>query len=169
MAKLLRIERAITWIARTLIANRDSNPTPEGVIDQILPNVDIFGSQRIEQLRFATVTGAPAGIEATHGPVEAGSVRQYLSMEYSTDDSGVGSPRRLRPGRVVPVASGFPFAGLADEKLAPAGEFFAVRNFTVGPGGFAAVTADAMSGGAVITLSLLWVETPVGEYLRSVQ
>ncbi len=169
MARLLRIERAITWIARTLTANRDSNPTPAGVIDQILPNVDIFGSQRIEELQFETLDGDLAGIEATHGPVPQGAVRQYLSMEYSTDDAGVGSPRRLRPGRVVAVSTGFPFVSFADEQLAPAGEFFAVRNFTVGPGGFAAVTADAMSAGAVITLSLLWVETPVGEYLRSIQ
>lgn len=169
MARLLRIERAITWIARALTANRDSNPTPAGVIDQILPNVDIFGSSRIEEIQFETVDGALGGIEVTHGPVAQGRVRQYLSMEYSTDDAGVGSPRRLRPGRVVAVSTGFPFVGFADEKVATAGEFFAVRNFTVPPGGFAAVTADAMSVGAVITLSLLWVETPVGEYLRSIQ
>lgn len=167
MARLLRIERVITWIARALTANRDSNPTPGGVIDQILPNVDIFGSQRIEELRFEAVDGALGGIEITHGPVPQGSVRQYLSMEYRSED--LTAVRRLRPGRVVAVAAGFPFTGMRDQHDAPGGDFFAIRNFTVGPGGFAAVTADAMALGARMQLSLLWVETPLGEYLRSIQ
>ncbi len=167
MARLLRIERAITWIAKTLTANRDSNPTPAGVIDQILPNVDIFGSQRIEEIQFETVDGALAGIEVTHGPVPQGSIRQYLSMEYRSDD--LTAIRNLRPGRVVTVSTGFPFVGMRDEHPAPGGDFFAIRNFTVPPGGFAAVTADAMAAGARMSLSLLWVETPIGEYLRSIQ
>ena len=165
MARLLRIERAITWIARTLIANRDANPTPAGVIDQILPTIDTFGSQRAEEIQFETVQGALGGLEVFHDRVPDGSVRQYLSMEYDSDDSP--TPRRIRPGRIVATAAGFPFAGMRDEHLAPRDEFFAIRNFTVGPGARAAVRANVMSGGARMTISVLWIETPLGEYVRS--
>lgn len=165
MAKLLRIERAVQWIARTLSANRDANPNPEGVIDQILPVIDVFGSSRADQMQVASVSGALGNVEVFHSPVPAGQVRHYLSMEWSTDDAG----RRIRPGRIIPTAAGFPFAGMADEQAINAGEFQAIRNFTVGPNSRAAVTADGLGLGNRIRLELVWVEVPLGEYLRSVE
>lgn len=167
MARLLRIERAITWIARSLTANRDANPTPEGVINQILPTVDIFGMQRLAELQFEEVLGALGGIEITHGPVPVGFVRQYLSMEYRSDD--LTALRRLQAGRVVAVSTGFPFAGMRDEHPAPGGDKFGFRNFSVPPGGFAAVRANAMAAGARMVIRVLWMEFPVGEYLRTIQ
>ncbi len=166
MARLLRIQRAIRWMAKTLTANRDALPFPSGITDQINPVIDVFGSQRIEELQFETVLGTLAAIEVTHGPVPDDQVRHYLSMEYaSSDAAGVD----LRAGRVVPTSTGFPFAALADQVTAPANQTFAVRNFTVPPRGFAAVQATAMAAGARMTITLLWIDAPLGEYLRSIQ
>ncbi len=168
MARLLRIERAIRWMAKTLVANRDPLPFPKGMTDQLNPIIDAFGSQRMGEVQVETIQGGLGAVEVTHGPVPDDRVRFYLSMEFDSDDAGVGAPRRVRPGRVFPTAAGFPFAGMQDEVLATAGEFFAVRNFTVSPRGFAACTANAMGAGARMTITVVWIETPLGEYVRSV-
>ncbi len=166
MARLLRIQRAIRWMAKTLTANRDALPFPAGITDQINPVIDVFGSQRIGEVQFEIVLGGVGNLEVTHGPIEAETVRQYLSMQYESDDAaGVN----LVAGRVVPTGAGFPFAAMADEVTAPGNRIFAVRNFTVPPLGFAAVQADAMAAGAQMTLTLLWIDTPLGEYLRSIE
>ncbi len=166
MARLLRIQRAIRWMAQTLTANRDALPFPEGLTDQINPVIDVFGSQRMGDIQFEIVLGDLAGVEVVHGPVPAARVRHYLSMQYESDDpAGVS----LAAGRAVPTETGFPFAALQDQVVAPADQIFAVRNFTVGPGAFAAVQATAMAVGARMTLTVLWIETPPGEYLRSVE
>lgn len=166
MARLLRIERAIRWIARALTANRDALPFPAGVTDTLNPVIDVFGSQRMSEVQVETVLGPVGGLEVFHpGPAED-FVRQYLSMEFSSDDA---TARRVRPGRIIPTSAGFPFAGMEDEVLATAGEFFAVRNFTVGPNQRAAARANAMGGAARMTITVVWIEVPLGEYLRSIQ
>ncbi len=165
MVRLLRIERSITWIAKALTANRDANPTPEGVIDVILPNVDIFGTQRVDQMQFATVLGALGNIEAFHTTVPAGFYRRYLTMEYSNDDPVA---QDLRGGMIVSTPTGFPFAALKSDVAVPQNTRLVLRNFTVPPGGRAAATAVAVGIGARLTLTLLWIEAPVGEYLRGI-
>ncbi len=166
MARLLRIERAVRWMAKVLTANRDALPFPQGITDQINPVIDVFGSQRISELQVATVLGGSAQIEVFHTAVPEDRVRQYLSMEFSHDDP---TARRVRAGRIFATDTGFPFAGMQDEVLATAGEFFAVRNFTVGPGSRAAARADAIAVGTQLTLTVSWIEAPLGEYLRSIQ
>ncbi len=166
MARLLRIERAIRWMAKVLTANRDALPFPAGITDQVNPIIDIFGSQRMGELQFETILGGSAVIEVTHGPVADDEIRHYLSMEYSSDDP---TAARIRPGRIIPTDAGFPFAAIRDDVLGTAGEFFTVRNFTVGPGGFAAVQAAALAGGTQLTVTVAWIDTPLGEYLRSIQ
>ncbi len=166
MARLLRISRAIRWMAKTLTANRDFLPFPEGMTDQINPVISVFGSQRMGEVQFEVVLGGVGNIEVTHGPVENDTVRQYLSMQYESDDAAGVS---LVAGRVIPTATGFPFAAMQDQVVAPANQIFAVRNFTLGPGSFAAVQATAMAAGAQMTLAVLWIDAPLGEYLRSVQ
>ncbi len=162
---LLRIERAITWIARALTANRDGNPVPAGFIDFILPNVDIFGSQRIDEVQTADVTGANGSIEEFHTQVPAGRVRFYLSMSYSHNDP---VDRFLVPGRIIPTAAGFPFAGFRDQLQAPANRTFAVRGVTLGPLHRIAVRANAMGATERMSLTVAWVEMPVGEYTRGI-
>jgi len=169
MARLLRIERAIRWMAKVLTANRDALPFPAGMTDQLNPTIDVFGSQRMGEVEFATVQGDLGGIEVFHTQVPDDRIRFYLSMEFDSDDAGIGSPRRVRAGRIFRTAAGFPFAGMQDEVLATAGEFFAVRNFTVPPRGFAACRADGMGAAARMTITVVWIETPLGEYLRSIQ
>ena len=168
MARLLRIERAIRWMAKVLTANRDALPFPKGMTDQLNPTIDVFGSQRMGDVQVATVLGPLGGVEVVHTQVPDDSIRFYLSMEFSSDDAGIGAPRRLRAGRTFPTDLGFPFAGMQDEVVGTAGNFFAVRNFTVPPRGRAAVTADGMGVAARMTITVVWIETPLGEYLRSI-
>ena len=165
MARLLRIERAIRWMAKTLTANRDALPFPEGITNVINPTIDIFGSQRVAEQQIATVQGALAGIEVTHTRVPQDRIRYYLSIEYEHDDP---VDRRIRPGRIIQVGALFPFAAFADDQLTVAGQNLAVRTFTVGPGAFAAVQANGMGAGARLTINVLWIEIPLGEYLRSI-
>jgi len=169
MARLLRIERAIRWMAKTLTANRDALPFPVGMTDTLNPVIDVFGSQRMGEVQVATVQGDLGGLEVFHTRVPEDRIRFYLSMEFDSDDAGIGAPRRVRAGRIFATAAGFPFAGMQDEVLATAGEFFAVRNFTVAPGAFAACRANAMGGAARMTITVVWIETPLGEYLRSIR
>ncbi len=166
MARLLRIERAIRWMAKVLTANRDALPFPTGITDQINPTIDLFGSQRMGEVQHATVLGGVGNVEAFHTEVPDDFVRFYLSLEFSHDDP---ISRRLRPGRIVRTAAGFPFAGMETEILAPTDDFFAVRNFTVGPLQRASVTANGMAAGAQMTITVLWIETPLGEYVRSIE
>ncbi len=166
MARLLRIERAIRWMAKVLTANRDALPFPQGITDQLNPVIDVFGSQRMSEVQVATVLGGSGNIEVFHTAVEEDRVRQYLSMEFSSDDP---TARRVRAGRIFATAGGFPFAGMQDEVLATAGEIFAVRNFTVGAGGRAACRANALTVGAQLTITVVWIEVPLGEYLRSIR
>lgn len=166
MVRLLRIERTITWIAKALTANRDANPTPEGVIDVILPNVDIFGTQRIAEVEFETVLGTLGDIEVVHLPlVRDGFYRHYLSMEY---EHNAATPTLLTSGRVVSVAAGFPYAMMQSEGVIGATVPGVIRNFIVPPNGGAAARVTALGGGERITLNVLWIEVPVGEYLRGI-
>ncbi len=165
MVRLLRITRSIDWMAKALVANRDALPIPEGMVDLIVPNIDIFGTDRQAELQVATVNGALGALEVSHDPVDPGRCRLYLSMEYSHDDIVA---RRLRPGRIIPTAAGFPFAGMRDEASRTASQFLAVRNFTVGPGQRASLRVDALGGGARIIITVAWVEFALGEYLRSI-
>ncbi len=165
MVRLLRIERAITWIAKSLTANRDANPTPEGVIDLILPNVDIFGTQRVGEMQFATVFGPLGQLEVFHTEVPEGFYRRYLAMEYANNDP---LAQDLRGGMIIATSTGFPFAALKSDIAVPQNERLVLRNFTVPPRGRAAATASGVAAGARITISVLWIEVPVGEYLRGI-
>jgi len=166
MARLLRIQRAIRWMATTLTANRDALPFPAGITDQINPTISIFGSQRAAEMQLATVLGDLGGLEVFHTLVEQDTIRQYQSMEWSHNDAAAHS---LRPGRIIATATGFPFAGFETEKNFGPLDFQGARDITVGPGQRLAVTADVMGAAARMTLTVLWIETPLGEYLRSIE
>jgi len=163
---LLRIERAITWMARALTANRDGNPVPSGFIDFILPNIDIFGSQRMEEVQVETVMGALESLEESHTVVPSGSIRHYLSLSYVHDDP---VNRFLLPGRIIPTATGFPFITFRDQLEMPPNINFAVRNVIIGPGHRIAVRSNAMGAGARMSLTVAWFEMPIGEYTTGVR
>ncbi len=166
MARLLRIERAIRWMATVLTANRDALPFPEGITNQINPVIEIFGSQRIAELQIETVTGALAGIEVSHTPAPADTVRLYLSMSYTHDDP---INRTLIPGRIIPTDAGFPFAGFRDQLTVPTNENFAVRDIMVGPDHRIACRSNAMAAAAVMAITVAWIEMPLGEYVKSIR
>ncbi len=166
MARLLRIQRAIRWMATTLTANRDALPFPLGITDTINPTIDVFGSQRADEMQFATVVDTVGSIEVFHTIVPDDTVRQYQSMEWSHNDAAA---RTLRPGRIIRSAAGFPFAGFDTEATVGPLEFHAARNITVGAGDRLAVTADAMGAAARMTLTVVFIDAPLGEYLRSIE
>lgn len=164
---LLRIERAIGWIARALTANRDANPVPEGYLDFIFPTIEIFGSERADQMQVETVLGALGAIEISHSAVPDGFARLYQSIEYFHDDGGTN--QHLMAGRIIPTDVGFPFAAMVSSILTPAIQHLAVRNFTVGPRQRAAVqTLSALGAGSRLSLQVVWIEFPVGEYVRTI-
>lgn len=163
MVVILRIERAFDWVPTALQANRDQNPIPEGFWSAVMPTVEIFGSQRAAEIQVATVAGTVGSVEEFHTLVPSGRVRHYLSMEYSHDDV---VNHLLRPGRIIATGTGFPFAGIRDAVSVPAAQELAVRNFTVGPNHRAAIRAEAMAGAAAMSLTVTWVEVPLGETVR---
>ncbi len=162
---LLRIERAISWMARALTANRDGNPVPAGIIDFILPNIDIFGTQRMEEVQFATVVGSNGSVEEFHTAVPSDTVRHYLSMSYVHDDP---ISRFLLPGRIIPTATGFPFATFRDQLEMPPNLNFAVRNVMLGPGQRIAIRSNAMAAGSKMSLTVAWFDMPSGEYTTGI-
>ncbi|MEE8538827.1 MAG: hypothetical protein V3S54_03350 [Woeseiaceae bacterium] len=157
--------RSLEWIATALRTFREK-PLPSTYFTDVQPVFDLFGSARSSEMQFATFGSLLGGIELAHARVAAGRVRQYLSMEYSHDDL---VNHVLRPGRVIDTATGFPFAAMRDGISVSDVEPLSIRNFTIGPGSRAAVQADAMGAGARLTLSLVWIEVPLGEYLQSIQ
>lgn len=166
MVRLLRIERAISWIGRSLTANRDPFPVPKGYIDAIYPNLDVFGSQQLENVQEARVNGGAGNVEAFHTIVPDESVRFYLSMEYRHDDVVA---RLIRPGRIIPTATGFPFASFRDDVSTTANVRLAVRNVPIGPRQRIAVRVGPIFGAAAqIFLDVVWIEVPIGEYIRTI-
>ncbi len=166
MARLLRIQRALTWLAKAFTADRDPLPIPTGYGDAIIPTVDIFGSSRAEQIRVFESGAGLGALEWSHSPSPPDRVRHYLSIEYWTDD-GVG--RRMRPGRILTASGAFPFSGFRDE-ITMSGNFKrSSRNITIGPNQRIAVQANLMGGGAQIFANVVWVEMPIGEYVRGIE
>ncbi len=172
MAKLLRIERAVAWIARAFVANRDPNPTMAEVYDVISPTVDVFGSDRLGQVFIETILGGLGALEivqlqaAVGTPVQTALTRHYLSVEVTHDDP---IDRQLRIGRIIPTAAGFPFGGATASAAALAAGFaIAARNLVLGPSHLMAARANGMGAGAQMTMTVVWMQYPPGEYLTGV-
>jgi len=170
MAKLLRITRAIKWMAQAFVANRDPNPTMDELYDVISPTVDVFGNDRLREAQIETFLGALGGLEIVHqagigSAVNTNTTRHYLSIEVFHDDPVA---RLIRQGRIVPTPGGFPFGGYVNQELLAAGITMAVRNVVVAPRQLIAAQANAMAAGARMVMTVVWVEMPEGEYLTGV-
>ncbi len=171
MAKLLRITRAISWIARAFVANRDENPNLAEVYDVISPTVDVFGSERLGGAHIETILGPLGGLEIVHLPSAIGTVLQddltkhYLSVEVFHDDP---LDRVLRHGRVIPTAAGFPFGGFTASTLVGPGITINARNTVLGPNHLMAAQASAMAAGSRMVMTVVWMQYPPGEYLTGV-
>ncbi len=166
MARLLRIERAIRWMAKVLTANRDALPFPTGITDQVNPTIDVFGSQRMGEVVFRQTNGALGGIEVFDAEVPDDTVRQYLSMDYFHDDV---VNHEVTAGRIIRTPTATPFAAVRDSVSIPADVFLAVRNVTVGPRSFIAARSVAMGVGARLAIRCVFIDAPLGEYMRSIQ
>ncbi len=170
MAKLLRITRAISWIAQALVANRDPNPTMAELTDVINPTVDVFGSDRLGEAFIETLVSPLGAIELVHSevpgfPLDASLTKHYLSVECFHDD---GVNHLLRMGRIVPTATGFPFGGFIRNLSLAAGQTTASRNNILGPEQLMAVQAEAMGVAARLVMTIVWLQYPPGEYTTGV-
>ncbi len=170
MAKLLRITRAISWIAEALVANRDPNPTMAEVSDVIHPTVDVFGSDRLGAAFIETIVSPLGAIELVHTevdglPMDAAQTRHYLSVECFHDDA---VNHLLRMGRIVPTAAGFPFGGFIRNLSLASGQTTASRNNILGPRQLMAVQAEAMGAAARMVMTIVWIQYPPGEYTTGV-
>jgi hypothetical protein len=167
----------LLWVPSVLNV-QSSLPILNSMMSMVVPNVDVFGTERLANPGFAEVLGALGGVEVTHNAplsqgINAPRIRIYVSMEYWHDDV---VNRQLRAGRVLPESSGiFPFVALNDSVSVPgdtgAGggdNRLAVRNVTVGPAMRIGVRADAMGAGARITLRVFFLEMQLGQYVRSI-
>ncbi len=171
MTKLLRIERAVTWISRAFTANRDPNPTLEGIVDLVIPTVDVFGSDRLGQVFLETIFGTLGSIEIVQlqgvlgSLVDTSLTRHYLSCEVFHDDPVT---RLIRIGRIIPTASGFPFGGATANVALAAGFTTNARNLVLGPGQLIAAQSNAMGAGSRMVMTIVWMQYPPGEYLTGV-
>lgn len=156
--------RSFPWLQRTL------SPTipivgPEVFSDALVSVVDVFGTSRLEEVQFDDVLGGLGVQEATHTQVPANRVRHYLAMQFSHDDTVL---RELAPVMIVRTPTGFPATALRDAAQVGQNSIRGITNVVVPPLGFIGARSGGGIGvGARITLRVLWVEMPVGEYLHA--
>lgn len=156
-----RIERAIDWISRSLIANRDPNPIPTGFFTEISPVVELFGSLRIEEFEVERVVGGLGSNEVTGPRVPTDSYRFYLSMGYSHDNV---AQLLMHTARIVPDATlGFPILPLSGDVIVQPNTIMAIRNVVIPPDGRIAVETQGIGGASRITINNLFIELPIGE------
>jgi len=155
--------RSFPWVQRTF------SPVipiqgPDFLLSTLLPTVDVFGTSRFDEVQFDDVLGQLGVQEATHTQVPAGFVRHYLAMQYSHDDVFL---REIAPVMIVRTPTGFPATALKDARQTATSTLSAVTNVVVPPRGFIGARVGGGIGvGARITLRVLWIEMPVGEYIR---
>lgn len=157
----VQILRQFQWVAPVLTTFRE-RPIPGAYVPRLSPTFDIFGTSRIGEIQFATVTGAVAQIEVLHTKVPADRWRHYHTMTWEHDDAV--TQQVLIPGIVVTDTSGFPFVGIEGAVLTTEDRPRAIRNVVVPPLGFLGVqTLSVLGAAARMKIVVLWTEYPVGE------
>lgn len=160
--------RAFPWVQKALTPVVPIRG-PDAFLSTLLPTVDIFGTQRLDEETFQQVLGGPGNLEVAHGAVPADRVRLYTAAELSHDDAA--NTRWIRIGRIIAVSgAAFNFVGLTDAQLRPAATSpdagqgaIAARAIWIGPGGRIAGRVDSLVPGAQLALRLSWVELVLGE------
>ncbi len=144
---------------------------PDTFLSTLIPTVDIFGTQRIDEQKFELVLGGVGNVEVFHEAVPPDRIRLYSATELTHDDT---VNHWIRIGQIIsPGPGSFSFVGLSSAALRPgatspeAGEgAIATRAIWVGPGNRVSGRAEAMGGGAQLALRLVWVELVLGESIR---
>ncbi len=164
------ILRPFRWLATVLQTFRE-RPLPGFYNPLINPTVDTFGTEILgQQIRFDSIQGTLAGLELLHTRVPADTVRQYLTLEWFHDDLA-GVLRNLSLIRVLETAGGFPQLRITPTRFLDgdgggADQQREARQMVVGmPDQFVGVSTTALGGGARLTLRMMWVDMPVGEYM----
>lgn len=164
------ILRPFRWLATVLQTFRE-RPLPGSYAPLITPTVDTFGTEIFgQEIESDSIQSALGGIELVHTRVPQGTIRQYISLEWFHDDLA-GTLRRLQLIRVIERTGGFAqFAFHPDRVMDGDGggvdqERDAMQMVIGMPDEFLGVRATAMGGGARLTLRLIWIDMPVGEYM----
>jgi hypothetical protein len=162
--------RAFPWLQQAL---DPAAPLlgPDVVISELIPTVDIFGTQRIAEQQATQALGGVGNLEVFHSAVPQNRVRLYSAVEASHDDP---TDRWIRIGTIVAqIPSSFVFVGVTDAQLRPAatsplqGEgAIAARSVWVGPGSRVSARVNAIVAGAQLALRVAWVEFSLGESVR---
>lgn len=162
---MANFRRRFPWIDRTLIPFAPAI-SPLDIVPACIPTIDMFGNEAWQNLQFEQVIGGLGQQELVHSRVPAGRIRYYASMEFW--QSGVPQAA-IRAGRVITTrVATFPFAALRDTLFLVPDQRAAVTGVTIPPLGWIGVQMPA-SAAVNLFLRVTWVETSLGEYLRSVQ
>lgn len=145
---------------------------PDTFLSTLIPVVDIFGTQRIDEQKFEQILGGVGSVEVFHDAVPSDRIRLYSATELTHDDVAV--LHWIRIGQIVsPGPGAFSFVGVSSAALRPAatspeaGEgAIATRAIWVGPGNRLAGRAEAMGVGAQLALRVVWTELVLGESVR---
>ncbi len=165
------ILRGFRWMATSLETFR-SRPLPGQYLPLIQPTFDTFGTEIFgQEIGFESVQSGLGDLELLHTRIPRDRIRQYISLEWFHDDS-IGAPRRLQLIRVLETAGGFPQIAIRPDRVMaggsgnPALQEREGTQMVVGmPNQWVGVRAGDMGVGARMTLRVMWVDMPVGEYM----
>ena len=167
----LPFKRSFPWMGRAFDPAYPS-VGPKAMVDTIVPTVDAFGTEALENLQFESVTHLSTGgvQEVASSKVPAHVARYVLTMEWWHDDPG---NLATRPGMVIsarPPAPAFPFTAFQDSSskagdTAGTGVNHWARKVQawIPPNGFLAVQTSQLPALSHVFLRFVFVDVPVGE------
>lgn len=168
---VLPFKRSFPWMARAFDPAYPS-VGPKGLVDVIVPTLDVFGTERLADVQHEDITYTSVGgvQEVASSKVPADRCRYIITAEWWHDNAG--SNVATRPGIVVsakPPSPAFPFTALQDTSTKPGDtaaigtNHWAIRRVWIPPNGFFAIQTNIPGAGPHIFLRFIYVEVPIGE------
>lgn len=162
----LPFKRSFAWFQRAF-APAFPTASPTELVDVVHPVVDVFGTERLQDLRteqFIENNATGGFFEATFPKVDPGRCRYYPHIHYTHDDS-VAQP--LKPILVHPEGGFFISVGLRDTIETPPGfrGHLHIQDVWVGPNEFLGLQGITNPAANLIMVTL-FVDLPLGESHR---
>ena len=166
--KFDKIKKAIVWIRKTLeITERTTNPGT--ILGEIRPAIDILGWDRYSEIQSNVVALANTDrVSSSIVPIDF--MLFYLAISGETNDAvnafthwleifhaASGNTVAVTAPTTLPVSAAtiIRVGGLPKPVLAPPGDSMRAR------------TAPATAGGVTLTIRSLFIDLPLGEYMKS--